>query len=398
VEVLLPFHAAAAVAPPGSSFGTPALVRAQLLESLDDIQALDPPAHRQALLSQLRGWEAQAFKALAPVLAARPASGCVRECHGDLHLGNVAQIDGRTTVFDGIDFSDSLRWIDVMSELAFMLMDLHAHGLPALAHRLCNAYLQGSGDYAGAAVLPWYLVHRALVRAKVGLLRARQASADGPEEAAAHRYLELALRFSRPRRPALLVTHGLSGSGKTTLSQGLVEAAGAVRIRADVERKRLAGLGEHEASGSPLGGGLYGTERNATTYARLFKLAEPLLRAGWPVILDASFLRRGPRDDARCLARRLGLPFVILDFEADADTLRQRLRQRRQQGTDASEADESVLALQLQTAEPLQADEAAQVVSCRAVPGVAAAVDWAPLLGRLAAGRDADLSDSSPNG
>jgi hypothetical protein len=385
------FHDAAAVADPAGRFGTPLQVRTPLLDSLRDLDAHWPDADGRAALRRLRGWEAAAFARLAPVVARRLAQGRVRECHGDLHLGNVALVDGRCTVFDGIEFNDDFRWIDVASEIAFMAMDLHAHGLPELAHRFVDGMLQHSGDYDGVHLLDYYLVHRALVRAKVALLRAAQGGASaGSEVHSARHYLDLALQFSRQRRPALLITHGLSGSGKTTLTQGLVEAAGAIRIRADVERKRLAGLGMLERSGSPLNGGLYGEAMTAATYARLLELAAPVLEGGRHAILDATFLRRGQRVAALRSAAARGVPFVILDFASDPDTLRARLRRRAAQGADASEADAAVLDAQLRSAEPLHADELGAVFVVRAVsPRGGAATpphaDWSDLLRRLAA-------------
>ncbi|MBP6817609.1 MAG: phosphotransferase, partial [Burkholderiaceae bacterium] len=276
--LLVRFHDVAAPADSRGRLGSPPLVRAQMRENLDELERLAATGSDRARVQGLRQWEADLFPRLEPLMAERLASGRVRECHGDLHLGNVAQIDGRATVFDAIEFNDEFRWIDVISEVAFVVMDLHAHELPELAHRLLNAWLQASGDYAGLPVLPYYLVHRALVRAKVALMRAAQTdpnertasaapvtvsgAADSPAAAAdsfadgpsaqAQRYLALADRFSRPQRPGLMLTHGFSGTGKTTLTQGLVEQAGALRIRADVERKRLAGLDETSRSGSAL--------------------------------------------------------------------------------------------------------------------------------------------------
>ncbi len=396
-RVLAPVHAAAAVADPAARLGSPEQVRAPLIDSLDDIdRLLRAPADRKRL-RQLRAWEAAAFWRLAPALSERLGAGRVRECHGDLHLGNVTLIDGRTTVFDGIEFNDDFRWIDVMSDVAFMAMDLHAHGLSRLAHRFVNAYLEHSGDYDGVRVLHYYLVHRALVRAKVELLRGAQVAAAAPEAAqhstAASHYLELALRCSRPASPLLMLTHGLSGSGKTTLTQGLLESSGAIRIRADVERKRLAGLPalarSDSPSGSPPFSGLYSAEMTAVTYARLLELAGPVLAGGHHAILDATYLRRSQRDAARCWARTRHVPLLVLDFDADVEVLRQRVRQRAAEAADASEADEAVLAAQMRSAEPLQADELGAVFQCRPLPESARSVDgevqadWAPLLERL---------------
>ena len=178
-QQLARFHDIAAVAPPAGRFGTPAQVRAPMRDNLDALQRMVVDDADHAALQRLRAWEEGAFAALAPVMAQRLARGRVRECHGDLHLGNVAQVDGRATMFDGIDFNDDFRWIDVASELAFIAMDLHAHGLAPLAHRVVDAWLGHSGDYDAARLLPYYLVHRALVRAKVAWLRAAQCRAEG---------------------------------------------------------------------------------------------------------------------------------------------------------------------------------------------------------------------------
>ena len=386
------FHQSAAVALPQGPWGTPAQVRPALCDSLRELLApaalvAGPRAVDRAALERLQRWEAEAYPRLQAVIAQRLAAGRVREGHGDLHLGNVAREAGRCLVFDGIEFDPGLRWIDVMSDVAFMAMDLQAQGLPTLAHRFVNAYLEASGDYEGLRVLGYYLVHRALVRAKVALMRAGQTAGTEHDQAleAVRRYVHLALGCAMPRPRALLVTHGLSGSGKTTLTQDLLEALGAPRVRADVERKRLGGLGALQPSGSPPGGGLYVSPMSQATYQRLFTAAAAALEGGWPVILDAGFLRLADRASARRIAAAHGVPFVILHFEAPPALLRRRLRERAARATDASEADESVLALQLQTQEPLLPAERVltQVVQASAAPALPPRVDWAPLLARL---------------
>ncbi|MDP2005619.1 MAG: AAA family ATPase [Rubrivivax sp.] len=356
------FHEGAAVADPAGWQGSPPQVRQMLHGNLAELAALARGAGMRKALRGLQRAEPGSFERLQATLAQRLATGGVRECHGDLHLGNVVQRDGRVTIFDGIEFNDDWRWIDVVNEVAFMAMDLHAHGLKPLAHRFVNAYLEQRGDYEGMRLLPCYTAYRALVRAKVALLRAAQPGADAVHETChARRYLALAGACGQPRRPALFITHGASGSGKTTLTQSLLEAAGAVRIRADVERKRMAGLDALAHSGSGLGAGLYSAAMTAATYTRLLDLAAPVVDAGCHAILDATFLHRAPRDAARRWAAARGLPFVLLDFPAAPELLRQRLRERAARGGDASEADLQVLEAQLRTAEPLQADELAAV-------------------------------------
>lgn len=385
------FHDAAAVAAPDWAPGSPPGQRKPVLENLDELEALATGAGMRAALRRLRQAEAQGYARLAGPMTQRLAAGAVRECHGDLHLGNVVQHAGHATLFDGIEFKAEWRWLDVMNEIAFMAMDLHAHGLPGLAHRFVDAYLQRRGDYDGVRLLPWFMAYRAAVRAKVALLRAAQPGADRRRETrAARHYLALALACTRVRRPALLITHGPSGSGKTTLTQSLLEAAGAVRIRADVERKRLAGLDALAHSGSAVGSGLYGRAMTDAAYTRLLDAAAPVVEAGCIAILDATFLHHARREAARRWAAARGLPFVVLDFPAPPALLRQRLRERSARGGDASEADLQVLDLQLRTAEPLRPDEAADVytVAPFTAPGrpCSTAGTWRPLLERLRAG------------
>ena len=214
----------------------------------------------------------------------------------------------------------------------------------------------------------FYAVYRAVVRAKVAALRAGQEDA-GPaqvEFAAARAYLELAIQIAEPPRPTLVITCGLSGSGKTTASSGRLldpahAAAGSLlRLRSDVERKRLFGLAAHDCSGSPPDGGIYTADATARTYARLLELARGLLATGWPVIVDAAFLKRAERDSYAALAAGLGAGFSILACEAAPDELRRRLLAR---SGDASEATVDILDRQLAWFEPLGAAEQALAVS-----------------------------------
>ena len=196
VEPLCALHEAAAVAGEDSAYGTPQHVRAPMSDNLQVLGTLVPGRDERAMLQPLRDWEQQAFGALQDVFAQRRAAGRVRECHGDLHLGNVTQLDGRPLLFDCLEFSADLRWTDVYSDVAFMAMDLRSHGLDALSHRFVNAYVERSGDADGLRVLRYYAVHRALVRAKVAALRAAQL-ADGGAEArqSLHHYLHVALQL-----------------------------------------------------------------------------------------------------------------------------------------------------------------------------------------------------------
>lgn len=318
-------------------------------------------------LSELETWTEQELRARGGRIARRREQGWVRECHGDLHLANMALLGERIEVFDCIEFNPELRWIDVMSEAAFTVMDLEDRNRRDLGNRFLNGYLEAGGDYGGLDVLRFYLVYRALVRAKVSAIRMAQAELPEADRAGAlaqcRGYLALAGAFTRPEHPALLITHGPSGSGKTTLTTPLVETLGALRLRSDVERKRLFGLAPGARTAAGIGQGIYGHDADERTYARLVELAETVLRAGYPVIVDATFLKRERREAFRHLARRRAVPFAILDFRAPRDTLRQRVSSRQAAGRDASEAGTEVLARQQATAEPLGAEELGETLA-----------------------------------
>jgi predicted kinase len=318
-----------------------------------------------ALLEQVRRASTREFAACEPLFRQRKTSGCVRECHGDLHLGNIVLLDDAPVPFDGIEFSTTLRWIDVISEIAFTVMDFMQRGQPQLAWRFLNAYLESNGDYAGAGVLRFYLAYRAMVRAKVAAIRANQEHpVQAPHELAACRsYLDLAHDCLTRRRPALIITHGLPGCGKSTFAQIALERLGAIRVRSDVERKRLFGLDALADSRSQTGTGIYSEQATRRTYTRLHELAHDLLAAGFPVIVDAAFLRHTEREQFRTLAREMSVPFVITSLQADETVLAQRLAQRLNRADDASEANAGVLSTLQAAQEPLQDEEFSAVVS-----------------------------------
>jgi aminoglycoside phosphotransferase family enzyme/predicted kinase len=361
------FHASAAIAPPASPFGTAETIAANALANFEHIARLAGDSPERPLLERLRAWTERALAQLAPVFAARKALGRVRECHGDLHLGNLALLEGAPTPFDCIEFSAELRWIDVMSEIAFLMMDLTDHGLPRLAFRCLNGYLEAGGDYGGLAVLRHYLVYRAMVRAKVACIRAHQGGIGpvehGKAEGDYRDHLRLAERLAAPGTPALVLMHGVSGTGKSTLAQALAERLGAVQVRSDVERKRLHGLDAAARSASALGAGLYREDATRRTYAQLAEAAHDALAAGWPAIADATFIGHATRDLFRGLARELRVPFAIVSCTAPESVLRERIAARERLARDASEASAAVLERQLAIQQPLGADEAAQAIA-----------------------------------
>ncbi|HCI12956.1 MAG: aminoglycoside phosphotransferase [Gallionellales bacterium GWA2_60_142] len=348
-----------AVASADASWGEPDMIARPVAENFRLLAERLPD---QALLKQLQDWGEAEQRRLTPAMLARKRAGFVRECHGDLHLGNLAWVDGELLIFDCIEFSPALRWIDVISEVAFCYMDMLHRGQNELAMRFLNAWLEATGDYEGVALLRYYAVYRAMVRAKVAALRAGQAGGEA-ELAEVDACLRLAERLMQGEPPQLWITHGLSGSGKTTQTQSLLQRQGMIRLRSDIERKRLAGLDALARGGA--GEGLYTQQAGERTYRHLAHLAEKLLDAGWPALVDAASLQRWQRDLFRDLARRHGAEFRILDMQADPAVLRERISQRTEQGTDASDADLGILQHQLETAQPLAPDEMAYVVAVR---------------------------------
>ncbi|HEX7272865.1 MAG TPA: AAA family ATPase [Casimicrobiaceae bacterium] len=388
-EKVAAFHAAIGVAGQETSFGAPGEVLRVARQNFAQLRPRLATAEEREELDALAAWTEREYAARYDAFLQRRKNGFIRECHGDLHLGNIARVDGVLTIFDCIEFNESMRWIDVMNEVAFTVMDLEDRKRADLAYRFLNAYLERTGDYAGLAVLPFYLAYRALVRAKIARLRAAQIEAGEPKRAllAEYRgYVTLARGYAEPRRPALVITHGLAGCGKTTLSQAILEALRAVRIRSDVERKRMHGLAALERRPAGVEGGLYTAAATEETYAKLATLAREVLSAGLVAIVDATFLARRQRDRFRDLARELGVAFAIVSFQTREATLRARIARRAAASADASDADLAVLEHQLATQEPLAADERIFTVPYDAEAPLGAAqgpLAWAQLRSRL---------------
>ena len=380
-EGIAKFHATAPVAKASGRLGSSSIVGEQALQNFEQMLPLVKADADDGLLRAVRRWTEREFAARRGALAARRRQGFVRECHGDLHLANVVVFDGRPVPFDCLEFNEELRWIDVMSEVAFLFMDLTHRGRGDLAWRFLNQYLAATGDYAGLEVLRFYAVYRALVRAKVRLIESMQRQQLVParqrRKGAFREYLALAGKLSEPSAPALVIAHGLSGSGKTTATLSLIEQLGAIRLRSDVERKRLHGFAGMSSSGSGIATGIYTREATAATYRRLGELAGLILRAGHSVVVDAAFLRRTERESFRLLAEAAGVPFAILDFRAPLDVLRARVAERNARADDASEAGLAVLERQIATREPLTPAEMAVAVAVDGAGAIAAAT-WNP--------------------
>ena len=369
-RIVAAFHSHIAVADSDQPFGTIPAIFAPMEENFAQARKLVDQADDQQRLDQLEQWSRAQLESLQDLLTQRRTGGFIRECHGDMHLGNIALVDDEILIFDGLEFAPALRWIDTISEIAFLIMDLQEKGKADLAQRFLNSYLAITGDYEGLRLLRFYQLYRAMVRVKVDLIRLQQPGLSSADQAAVQAdyraYLTLAEGYTRKTAPALIITHGLSGSGKSTVVMSLLGTLSAIQLRSDIERKRLAGLAAGSDSGSGLHQGIYSPQMTAETYRRLKELAAIAIKAGFVAVVDATFLKHDDRQPFYALAQQLDVPFLILDFQLPEAVLRQRIEQRLAAGGDPSEAHQAVLDAQLVTQEPLTASE--EALSIRVTP------------------------------
>lgn len=363
---LAAIHNGLPVAQPQSSCGEPLTIHGLIANNLEEcvqasaifggtcaVRALRPELQRR--LGEAVAW-----------MYDRHDDGRVRECHGDLHAANIVRLQSRLVAFDCLEYERTFRWIDVADEVAFLLADLHARGYPLHEQAFLSGYLHASGDYQACRLLPLYKAHRALIRAKVAALAQGNSAESGGDETLLYRfraYVDCAARALAGKWPRLVLMSGLSGSGKTWLAERLAPLLEAVHVRSDVERRRLAGVGERGRTGSALEGGVYSKDFTGRVYAHLATAAADILAGGYTVVVDATFSRREERDLFRDLARRTGVPACVIHCQASQEVLQTRIVERGRQGQDASEADVTVLEWQKDHWETVAADEQWTVIS-----------------------------------
>lgn len=361
-ERLARFHLSAPVAALSNHDEITQRLYVNVLGNLADLSARLAPLSRGAL-QRLTGWTHEQAHALEGAFRLREQSGHIRECHGDLHVANIVRSDNRLVPFDCLEFNPQLRWIDVISDLAFLVMDLEDHYRADLAFALLSRYLEVTGDYEGVQLLRFYAVYRALVRAKVDVLSAHQAPARAAEfYDRLQKRISTAEHWMNARRGTLILMHGPSGSGKSWLSERLVPAVHAIRVRSDLERKRLSGVSPEQSAAARVGQGIYCSEVSHRTYGRLAECAEDCLQAGFNVVVDASFLDPADRELFRMLAARLRAPFAIVSCEADPMTLAAHVLDRSRERNGTSDADLAVLDAQLRNVQPFTKEENPYVI------------------------------------
>ena len=269
--------------------------------------------------------------------------GYIRDCDGDMHLGNICLINTNAYIFDCIEFNERFRFSDTAADLAFLLMDLDFHHRPDLADAALSAYIEASGDTGLAKLITFYKVYRAFVRGKVeslqlldpGITREAQASA----ETRAIRYFRLAQGYCMRSRlhPTLFITSGTMGCGKSTLADQLAFELGIAVFNSDTVRKQLAGLSPETAVQVSFGEGLYSNKISRATYRQLERLADGILASGRSVIIDAGFGSRTERTEFAGLAASHHADFVILYVQCHPDEQLKRLRERSSHGESVSD-------------------------------------------------------------
>ncbi|HEX4052239.1 MAG TPA: AAA family ATPase [Steroidobacteraceae bacterium] len=325
------WHETAATAP-DPSYGSVALVSSQVLRNFSSSKESGPASEPQ--LARLEAWSREQLNALRSLIEKRRRDGRVRECHGDLHAANLVRWEDAWLPFDCLEFEPRLRWIDVVSDVAFLFMDLLSRQRAELAFAFLSAWLERTGDYDALPLLRFYAVYRALVRAKVDALR--------DEQQRRQQRIATAGALAHDSSAALLLMHGVSASGKSWLSTRLIPALTAVRVRSDLERRRLYGSGAHSVAADDV------------TYRRLYDCAQSALASGLRIIVDATFLQAARQRPFLQLSRATGCPLLMIDCQAPTEVLEARISARSREAHDPSEADLAVLRRQLAQAEPLE--------------------------------------------
>lgn len=331
------------------SFGEVGQIRQSIDENYQQTQKYIGIVQTQQQYEETKQFTDTFFTQRQELFAQRRENDWIRECHGDLHLGNICLWHNKIQLFDRIEFNEPFRFVDVMYDIAFTVMDLEERGRQDFANAFLNTYIEQTGDWEGLQILPLYLSRQAYVRGKVisFLLDDPAVPEEAKEEAAttASKYYHLAWEYTKTHQGRLILMSGLSGSGKTTVARQLARRFGAIHLRTDAVRKQLAGIPLEQRGGKEL----YTAAMSQKTYDRLLELGMILAKEGLTVILDGKYDRQNLRGEAIHKANYHQLPLQIIHCTAPESVLRDRLISRT---GDISDATADLLQSQLAAAEP----------------------------------------------
>ncbi len=335
-QVLAQFHVSAVTNDYIRSFGQVSKIRLAIDENYEQTEKYIGGPQTQQQFDETRAYTDRLFAEQVDLFNQRIENNWIRECHGDVHLRNIALWNDKILLFDCIEFNEPFRFVDVMFDIAYIVMDLDARDRPDLSNLFLNAYLEQMGDWEGLQVLPLYLSRQSYVRAKVTsfLLDDPSIPASVKQECTvtASRYYRLAWEYTKSSQGRLILMAGLSGSGKSTVARRLAQKSGAIHIRSDAVRKHLAGIPLQEQGGASI----YTPEMSQKTYNRLLDLGITLAKQGYSVILDAKYDRQAFRQAAIAQSQNHHLPLQILHCTAPSEVLQERLHQRQGDISDAT--------------------------------------------------------------
>ena len=378
-RVVARFHRSAETGPSIAEYGSPAVIASNWEENFSQTAPFLGETVSARDLALMRDYVERFLASKGALFRARVEGGFIRECDGDLHLGNICLTD-RICIFDCIEFNERFRYLDTAADIAFLLMDLEFAGRPDLCPAFLAAYRAAGGDPGPAELMNFYQAYRAFVRGKVKSFRLREPDLPKPQldeaRETAARYFRLARGYCLRERlvPSLVITCGLMGTGKSALAKELSFQLGFSLERSDLIRKKLAGRPPEDGSEDGYGAGIYGASYNEATYRVMLERAQRSLAGGRGIVLDATFRRRSDRAALRAVARKLQVPFYVIETSCGEELVRERLERRSLRQDEVSDGRWELFPRQRAEFEPLFAGEAITVDSSQPLT---AAVDQA---------------------